>query len=81
MQKDYTEVALMNIYTYDEIRVDHCVIGEPATLLVMNYEDGIERPVMTPSPVVSMSIGDAKHVCIETELSIIQTNTMNIMTI
>lgn len=71
----------MNIHVYDEIRVDYCVIGECAVLLVMDYADGIERRIMTPTPVVSMSIGDAKHVSIETELSVIQTTAMNAMAI
>ena len=72
----------MNMYIYDEIYVEFCQIGQPAVIRIVDYTtDGAEHRMMTPSPVVSMSIGDCKHVSIETEMSVIQTTAMNIMVI
>lgn len=68
----------MNTKIYDEIRIDYCVVGEPAVLLVVDYADGIERRIMTDSPVVKMTIEDARNTCIETETHIIKTFGFNI---
>lgn len=70
---------MKNIYNYDVIYVDYAVIGEPAVLRVMNYTDGIEKCVTTPSPVVSMYAGSPTQTCIVTEMSVVQTNEMPVM--
>ena len=65
---------MKNTYTYDEIRIDYCQIGDCAVLLVVDFAaGGIERRVMTPSPVVDMTIDSYNHTRIETEMSIIET--------
>lgn len=64
---------MKNTYTYDIIYVDYAAVGERAVLRVMNYDDGAERRIMTPSPVVAIQNDGIEHTRIETEMSIIQT--------